>query len=297
MSNKTLSKIPVAFLNGQFVKIKDARISIFDRGFTLGDGLFETLRAYNGMIFRLDLHLERFERGADALKIPLPYSHYKLRKILQSVAQKNGEPDTYIRLTLTRGETLYNPSLDHCKRPTLAIFAWGYPKIPQKYYKKGVAISLFPNTAQCTVGIRERIKTCSYLSSLLLRDQAARMGSFEAVLLKGNTQVTEGAVSNVFIIKNGILKTPKLNRWVLAGVTRHVTLEIARNLEIPSSEKLLKGSEVCQADEVFLTNTGIEILPVTRVDGCLITNGRPGPITRKLQRAFTKIIEAQVQSC
>tara|TARA_B100000686_G_scaffold348028_1_gene438098 strand:- start:2007 stop:2882 length:876 start_codon:yes stop_codon:yes gene_type:complete len=286
-----------AFLNGRWVDLKNAKVSVLDRSFMLGDGLFESIRSYNKKIFRLDLHLDRLFIGANAIGILLPYSRNQLRNILQLVLEKNELNDAYIRLTVTRGEGNAHHQLELKGPPNLAVIARPYTVLSETFYKTGVAVALFPDTAQSTAGLNIRIKSCNFLSSILLKDRALKAKAFEAILLRGQNRITEGAFSNLFIIKDGELKTPRLNRWVLAGVTRKVVLEIARNLKIFYSETGLTKEDLHNADEAFLTNTRYEVLPVTRADGMLINKGKPGPLTKKLRQAFSKIIEEETLSC
>ena len=286
-----------AFLNGRWTKIENAKISVLDRGFTLGDGLFETLRIYGGKIFRLNLHLDRFWISSKAMKIALPYSLEELESILKHTVKKNNLTDGFIRITLTRGAGPANQPISLAGPPNLAIIAQTHEVLPKKYYLKGVCVILFPDTAQSTAGLKIRVKTCNYLSSIMLKDIVVKKGAFEAILLKGSNKITGGTFSNLFIVKDGIVKTPPLSRWVLSGVTRKVVLEISRKIKIKCLETNLKSEDILQSDETFLTNTRYEILPVTFANGVQIGSGKPGSFTRRLRRKYLKIVEEETLSC
>tara|TARA_B100000686_G_C16693789_1_gene919294 strand:- start:267 stop:1142 length:876 start_codon:yes stop_codon:yes gene_type:complete len=287
----------LSFLNGRWIPLHKARISVLDRGFMLGDGLFETLRAYNGKIFRQELHLDRLWTGASAIGIELPWSRKKIGDLLNLAIKKNSLCSAYIRLTVTRGEGFINPSKYFTGSPNVSIITRPWPKLPKSFYLNGVGVIVFPETAQSTADIKIRVKTCNFLSATLLKKRASEMGAFEAILLRGNSKLTEGAFSNLFIIKDHIVKTPQLNQWVLAGITRSVVLEIGIKSGIPCYETSLNKEDLFSADEVFLTNTGYEVLPVTYANGIKIGTGKPGPLTRKLHRAFLKIVEEETHSC
>ncbi|MFQ5717553.1 MAG: aminotransferase class IV, partial [Nitrospinales bacterium] len=174
---------------------------------------------------------------------------------------------------------------------TIVALVQPLPVISPDKYRQGVGVSLFPFTAAKTGGLKERVKSCNFLANVVVREMALRQGSFEGIFLEGKNKVTEGTISNVFIVKDGVLKTPKPGPLVLRGVTRRVTLEIAREKKVSCSEGPLTRDDVYRADEVFITNSIIEILPVTRVDQRTIGRGKPGKITRALHRAFSRIVD------
>ena len=285
---------PIVYLNGRFVALRDAKVSILDRGFCYGDALFETMRAYSGRIFRLDLHLDRLERAAQSIFLKLPESRERIQEILYETFNRNQGADAVIRLTITRGEGILGKLWQAGTTPTLSVYVRPYSGPPDEWYQNGVPISLIPNSAAKLGNLQEQIKSANYLSHILARKQTEDLSSVEGIMLNEQGEVCDGTISNIFMVKNEILSTPAVNGYVLAGVTRHVVLKLAARTGTPCKERLIIADDVLQADELFLTNTGWEILPVTRVDGKTVGSGQPGPLTQALRREFRKSVDAEI---
>ena len=285
---------PVVYLNGKFVDLAHAKVSILDRGFCYGDALFETMRVYSGKIFRVDLHLDRLERGAQSIFLNLPESRERLKEILYQTFNRNQGADAVIRLTITRGEGTLGKLWQTDTTPTLSVYVKPYKAPPGEWYQNGVPISLVPDSASGLGGVAEQIKSANYLSSILARKQAEDQNSVEGIMMNSKAEICDGTVSNIFLIQQGHLVTPAVNPYVLAGVTRRVVLDLAAHTGISCKEKTLTAEDVFQADEVFLTNTGWEILPVTRINGEPVGAGQPGPITQALGQAFRKSVDAEI---
>ncbi len=283
----------LVFLNGFFVESENARVSVLDRGFCYGDGLFETMRSYHGKIFRLDLHVERLYRSAPLIYLDLPVTRKELIAIARETLRTNGIPDAIVRLTLTRGESAGGLRINPNAPPTLVVNVRPIDPLPSHMYEEGVNI-LISRGASKIPGLSPQVKSGNYLSRILLREMAAISKCQEAILLDEDGRITDGTTSNIFIVRDKVLFTPQINEYVLPGITRHVVLDIARNRNIPYSEQILTKEDVYLADEVFLTNTGIEILPVHQADNHVIGDGKPGPLTQLLYREFLKIVEEQV---
>lgn len=284
----------LVFLNGFFVDSENARVSVLDRGFCYGDGLFETMRSYNGRIFRLDLHVERLYRSAPLIYLDLPVTRKELTAIVRETLRTNGIQDAIVRLTLTRGESAGGLRINPNAPPTLVVSVRPRDPLPSQMYKDGVNICLISSSAGKIAGLTPQVKSGNYLSRILLREMAAANECQEAILLDEHDRITDGTTSNIFIVRGKVLLTPQINEYVLPGITRHVVLDIARNMNIPYREENLKKEDVYSADEVFLTNTGIEILPVHQADSHVIGDGKPGPLTQLLYQEFLKIVEDQV---
>ncbi|MBI5426680.1 MAG: aminotransferase class IV [Nitrospinae bacterium] len=282
---------PVVFLNGFYVGLEEARVSVLDRGFCYGDGLFETMRSYGGTIFRLGLHFDRLWRSAGLLNLPLPLTRMELASIVETTLKFNSCPEAYVRITLTRGESAPGLLVDDNASPTLVVFVKPFDPVPDEWRRDGVAVALFPSSACRTGGLAAQVKSCNYLSQIVLRNEARKRGSAEALLLDDGGHVTEGTTSNIFLVADGVLKTPPANQYVLPGITRQVVMEIARAMDLPCFEENLTLDDLRRADEVFLTNTGIEVLPVSRIDGVAVGDGKPGYWTRLLHREFVKNVE------
>ncbi len=285
---------PIVYLNGKFVPLSQAKVSILDRGFCYGDALFETMRAYSGKIFRLDLHLDRLERGAHRIFLKLPESRERLQEILYKTFDRNQGADAVLRMTVTRGEGVLGKLWQANTSPTLSVYVRPYCSPSDEWYQNGVPISLIPNSAAKLGDLQEQVKSANYLSQILARKQAEDQNSVDGIMINEQGEVCDGTISNIFIVKKGVLSTPAVNGYVLAGVTRQVVLELASQASTVCKEKAIAPEEVLQADEVFLTNTGWEILPATRVNGKTVGSGRPGLLTQALRRKFRKCVDAEI---
>jgi len=279
---------PIVFVNGLYWPQSRAQVSVLDRGFAYGDGLFETLRAYGGVVFRLEDHLDRCSRSARLIFLELPMTRQELRTVVCETLKRNFLSDAIIRLTVTRGEQEPGLAIAPETSPTVVVHVRPFEALPGYSYEKGVRVSLFHNSAPRVGGINCQIKSCNFLSQIVLRERARKEGVFEGIMIDSNKRIADGTTSNIFIVKNGILKTPALSEFVLPGVTRQVVLELAASLNISHEEQDLMVDDVYRADEIFLTNTGIEILPVRQADRQIIGTGMPGPVTRRLRALFLK---------
>ena len=288
---------PTVYINGLFTPLSNAKISILDRGFCYGDGLFETLRASNGKIFYIEQHIDRFFESMQQILIELPMTRLELTKVVQETLARNKYKNAIIRLLVTRGDTQSNIQIDSKNHPTLVINIRPYTPLPKAAYKKGIRIMLFQERANLINGLKRRLKSCNYLSNVLIKELSDRKNYMEGVVVDPDFGVTEGTTSNIFIVKQGQLKTPPLSPFVLAGITRQVVLEIARDHRIPFAEEQITADELICADEVFITNSCIEILPVTQVDSNLIGHKKPGILTRFIHDEFLKSIETKKNPC
>ncbi len=281
----------IVYINGLFTQLKNAKVSILDRGFCYGDGLFETMRAIKGKIFRPDQHLERLFQSLPLIFIDLPITRQELKAVLLETLNRNNYKNAIIKLIVTRGINEGNFEIDPLAPPTLVVLTRPHKSLPKAVYTKGVQISLMTLQAPNLPGVKKGVKSCNFLFNILVRELSHRQGSMEGVVVDPVLGVTEGATSNLFLIKQGVLKTPMANSSVLEGITRQVVLEIARNYKVPVEMGNLTTEDVLSADEVFITNTGIDIVPVVRVNDTYIGNKKPGVLTRLLQEEFLKCIE------
>ena len=288
---------PTVYINGLFTPLSNAKISILDRGFCYGDGLFETLRASNGQIFYIEKHIDRLFESMQQVLIELPMTRLELTKVVQETLARNKYKNAIIRLLVTRGDTQSNIQIDSKNHPTLVINIRPYTPLPKAAYKKGIRIMLFQERANLINGLKRRLKSCNYLSNVLIKELSNRKNYMEGVVVDPDFGVTEGTTSNIFIVEQGQLKTPPLSPFVLAGITRQVVLDIARDQRIPFAEEQITADELICADEVFITNSCIEILPVTQVDSNLIGHKKPGILTRFIHDEFLKSIETKKNPC
>jgi branched-chain amino acid aminotransferase len=284
-------KESIVYINGLFTPLKNAKVSILDRGFYYGDGLFETMLAFKGKVFRFNQHIERLFISLPQVLIDLPMTRNEVKYVVQQTLDRNKFKNAVIRLTITRG--INDPSFQISPEvpPTIVIHARPHQPLPRVIYSKGVQVTLLYLQVPILPGIKHSLKTCNYLFNILVREISKRQGSMEGIIVDPILGVTEGATSNVFIVKKGVIKTPAVNIGVLDGVTRKVVLEIALNHKIPVKIGLLVPEDVLTADEVFITNSGIGIVPVVQVDSLQIGNKKPGVLTKFFQDEFLKGVE------
>ena len=282
---------PIVYINGLFWTIDKANISVLDRGFTYGDGLFETMRVHAGKIFRLEHHLNRLFQSARSIFIELPITRNEIRSAIYAALKLNGLSNSIVRLTVTRGELDSGVNVDYSSPPTIVILVKPVKAISKKTYKEGIGIKLYKKSAIRTQGISNKIKSCNYLSNIILRENALKENFFEAVLLDHNHNVTEGTISNIFIIKNNQLKTPITNEFVLSGIIRQAILDLCLENNIPFKEDLITERELYEADELFLTNSGIEILPVRNINHHKLKNRGMRPMTKHIHMLLLKSFE------
>ena len=287
---------PTVYINGLFTPLRNAKISILDRGFCYGDGLFETLRASNGQIFYIEQHIDRLFDSLQKVLIELPMTRLELTKAVKETLARNKYKNAIIRLMVTRGDTESNIQIDSKIHPTLVINIRPFIPLPKLAYKKGVRVMLFQERANLVNGISLRLKSCNYLSNILIKELSNKKNFTEGVVVDPDFGVTEGTTSNIFIVEQGQIKTPPLSPYVLAGITRQVVLEIARDHKIPFTEEKITADELIYADEVFITNSCIEIVPVTQVNSNFIGLKKPGILTRFIHEEFLKCVEANKNS-
>jgi branched-chain amino acid aminotransferase len=287
----------IVYINGLFTSLSNAQVSIQDRGFCYGDGLFETLRASNGKIFRLERHINRLFRSLSQIYIDLPMTRFELMTVILDTLTRNNHNEAIVRLTVTRGDTQSNIQIDTDIPPTLVVNIRAFTPLSKTTYKKGIKIMLFQERA-CSMGaLTSRLKSCNYLSNILIKKLSDEKGFMEGIVVDPDFGVTEGTTSNIFIVTQGVLKTPPLSPFVLDGITREVVIEIAKEHKIPFLEEHINLEDLLKADEVFITNTGIEIVPVTQIDTKSIGNKKPGILTGFFHDEFLKCVEAEKNTC
>lgn len=278
----------IVYVNGEFVHRKDAKISVFDHAFQFGDGIFEGLRFYQRNIFRLRQHLERLESSAKILMIKMPWSQKELTDIIVEACRRNELTDGYIRMMVTRGEGTIglNPFL--CTTPGLVVIATTIQLYPESFYQTGLPIITASTRRNAPDALSGRIKSLNYLNNIMAKMEAVQAGVQEAIMLDRAGFIVECTGDNFFTIKDGVLTTPPTYQGALRGITRDAVLEIAKALGIPTREEPLTLYEAYDADEVFLTGSAAEIVPVSTIDGRPIGSGA-GRITKQLLAEFRKI--------
>jgi len=282
-----------AYLNGEIVSREDATVSAFDRGFLYGDGLFETIRAYDGSPFLLREHVARLARSASALGIRPPDAALVAEAVAQLITL-NQLSDAYVRITLSRGIHAGALAPDTPPEPTLLIEARKLSPYPNELYEQGATAVVSSLTHDSASPLR-RHKTTSYLLSILARREAKERGADEALLVDAARHVAEGATSNVFAVRDGRLLTPPLEMNILPGITRAVVLGLAKEAGLPTEERRFTADELGSADEAFLTNSLMELLPLRSVDGRAMASA-PGDVTRALATAYKRRVTEKTTS-
>ena len=274
------------YIDGQFFDEADAKISVFDHGLLYGDGVFEGIRMYHNRIFKLREHIERLYWSAKAILLDIPMTQEEMMKACVDTCRANGLRDGYIRLLVTRGKGTLGLDPRRCPKPSVVVIASTIQLYPEKYYEEGLNIVTVPTTRNLVNSVNPAIKSLNYLNNILARIEANNAGVEEAIMLNTEGFVAECTGDNIFILHKGRLLTPPLSAGALYGITRGTVLDCAKDLGIPWAEPNLTRYDIYIADEMFLTGTAAEMVPVVKVDGRVIGTGKPGPITKKLIAAF-----------
>jgi len=276
------------YLDGHFVDAADAKVSVFDHGLLYGDGVFEGIRLYGGNVFRLDEHLERFANSAKAILLDNPLTRIQWSEAVCETCRVNKLRDGYIRLVLTRGVGDLGLAPWLCAKPSYFVIADKISLYPPEYYENGLAIVTVPTRRIGPGALPATVKSLNYLNNILAKMEAKQAGALEAIMLNEQGYVAEATADNVFIVHKGELLTPSSSQGALKGVTRSAIIDIAEELAIPEREADLTRYDLWCSDECFLTGSGAEVIPVVKLDGRVIGSGKPGPVTKKLMKAFRK---------
>lgn len=276
------------YLNGKLVEKEDAKISVFDHGFLYGDGAFEGIRSYNRLVFKLKEHLDRLYETAHTLMLEIPLTKEQMAKAITSTLKANNLSDAYIRVVVSRGEGDLGLDPRKCKKgASVIIITDKITLYPQELYKKGLAIITVPTVRNLPEALNPQLKSLNYLNNILAKIEARQSGFEEAIMLDAQGYVAECTGDNIFIFRHNTLCTPSQGR--LCGITREAVLESAEKNKIKTKECLITRHEVYVADECFLTGTAAEIIPVVKVDGRIIADGKPGKNTLKLMGLFKEM--------
>ncbi|WHZ16364.1 MAG: Aminodeoxychorismate lyase [Nitrospira sp.] len=278
------------FLNDRFVRKAEAVVSVFDHGFLYGDGVYETIRSYGDRIFMRDQHLARLRRSAEAigLEVPIPDSDWPdlLHEAMRRNEVGNDRVDAYLRITLSRGEGEIGLDPSLCPRPTLVIMTKALQPPAAALLREGVALTLAKTRRNLPEALSPQIKATNFLNNILAKRESIAAGTFDSLLLNWKDELTECTISNLFFVSGATVRTPALDCGILDGITRGIVITLAQEEGLPVEEGHYQTAALRQAEECFLTNTSMEIMPVTSVASFPLGNGRPGPLTRRLQALF-----------
>lgn len=283
--------MPAYSINGELVKESEAKVSVLDRGLLYGDGIFEGIRMYNGCVFKLKEHMARLYESAKLIDMDMGISEEKFTEEVLKTAGASEEATAYVRITVSRiGNLGLHTLLDTIKVTRMVIV------MPLNYqateaYEKGLYLTNVSMARIPEASLPMRAKTLGYLNNILAVNEAKKNKSDDALLLNIDGNVAESTGSNIFYIKGNVLVTPSPNAGILIGVTRNCIMELARNMGFNVVEKLFKQDELLLADEIFLTGTAMEIMPVYKINDTLISGGKPGEKTKTLMKAYKEHIK------
>ncbi len=281
------------YLNGKFVEQSKAVVSVFDHGLLYGDGVFEGIRSYNGLIFKLREHVERLFESAHTIMLRIPLSKTELIDVVKQSVRVNKLHDAYIRLVVTRGEGDLGLDPRKCSRPTVFVIADKIELYPKKLYEQGLQLITVATQRNVPEALNPQIKSLNYLNNILAKIEAINAGYEEAIMLSHSGYVTECTGENIFIVRGKQLLTPPPYIGVLRGITRQTVMDLAQRQRLEVREELLTRHDLFNANECFLTGTAAEIVPVVTIDGRTIGSGKPGPVTKKLQQSFKQLTKTQ----
>ncbi len=280
----------IIFLDGQYLPREQALVSVYDHGILYGDGIFEGIRCYDGNIFRLREHLVRLWDSAKVIGLSIPMTMEEMEAAHVETMRRNGIRDAYIRTVVTRGVGDLGIDPRKCSRPTTYIIAGRIALFPPEDYELGIPIITAATRRVPMDAFNPRVKSLNYLNNVLAKMEATNAGVRDAMMLNAQGFIVECTAANVFLVRDGVLSTPPISVGALAGITRGAVIGLARAAGIEVREQLLAQYDAYVADEMFVTGTGAEVMPVTRVDGRVIGSGVAGPVTKRLTAKFRELV-------
>lgn len=282
---------PIINVNGTLSPADRAVIPVMDHGFLYGDAVYETIRTYGGAPFLLDRHLDRLASSCRMVRIPMPARDLLGREVQRTVTE-GANPESYVRVMVTRGVGPIGYEQNICPTPGYVVIATALRPVPAEHYENGISAVVGKRRRNPVDSLDPAIKSCNLLNNLLAHMEGQDAGAHETILLNTRGLLAEGTHTNVFFVKGGVVKTPSLACGILSGITREMVLSLARDAGVPAEEGEYREPELASADEVFVTSTLQEIVPVTKLDGRPVGQGRPGNVTRRLHDLFRRIPQA-----
>lgn len=280
------------YLNDGVVPEAEAMVSVFDHGFMYGDGIYETLRAYDGVVFRCEEHIQRLFRSASLIGLNMPKDIAGIKDAINETLRANSLLNAYIRVTVSRGKGLIGLDPDLCETASFVIMTNNFKPYPAVFYEEGIKIIIAAVRRNLKEALDPRIKSLNFLNNILAKIEAKQAGAYEAVMLNSGGLITEGTISNIFFARDGVLCTPSVACGILDGITRSLTLDLAVKNGLTVKEGEFRPEDLYGASEVFLTNTTMEVMPVSRVDE---TSYQPGKTAALLVREYGREVAAYVR--
>lgn len=269
------------FLNDRIVPEHEAMVSVFDHGFLYGDGIYETMRAYDGTVFMLERHIERLNRSASLIQLTVPSSDI-IRDAVYETIRSNGLKSAYVRVTVSRGKGPIGLDPALCPKPTVVVIAEEFREYPEKYYSEGVRFIMAKTRRNLKEALNPKIKSLNFLNNILAKIEAKEQGAYEALMLNAEGFISEGTVCNIFFVKDSILCTPSVDTGVLDGITRELVIDLAKETGMLVKEGNFLPEDLFSASEVFFTNTTSEVMPVSQVEDMKYAVGDVAKRLRKL---------------
>lgn len=281
------------YLNNGLVPKERAVVSVFDHGFLYGDGVYETMRVYEDVVFMIDDHLKRLRRSASMTGLAVPMDNDRIKNSIYDVLSANSLRNAYVRLTLSRGYGPLGLDPDLCEEPTFVIITERMRDYPKELYENGIKIMVAKTRRNPPEAIDPRIKSLNFLNNILAKIEAKREDAYEALMLNVHGHIAEGTISNVFFFSEDFLCTPALECGLLDGITRRLVLDIAAKEGLKVREGIYTPGDIYEASEVFITNTTMEVMPVCQVDKARY---KVGDVTKHLRKAYKNEVAAYVRN-
>ena len=281
----------LVYIDGEYLRQEEAKISVFDHGLLYGDGVFEGIRSYKGRVFKLDGHLQRLYDSAKAIMLKIPISIEDMEEAVLETLRRNQLHDAYIRLVVTRGVGDLGLDPDKCPVPTIIIIADKITLYPPNFYEDGLEIVTVSVRRNYAEAVSPRIKSLNYLNNILAKIEGKQAGVEEVLMLNAEGYVVECSGDNIFFFKDNVVVTPPTHLGILEGVTRNTVIDLARELGITVEEKVFTRHDLYTAEECFLTGTAAEVIPVVKIDQRTVGNGSPGIVTQKLIEEFHHVTD------
>ncbi len=284
---------PKIYLDGKWVPREQAVVSVFDHGLLYGDGVFEGIRSYNCLVFKLSEHIDRLYNSAQTLRLKIPFTKKEMEKTVIETLRINGLKDAYIRLVVTRGVGDLGLDPRKCSKPSIIIIADKIALYPRELYEKGLDLMTVATVRNHPEALNPQLKTLNYLNNILAKIEAVNAGVNEAILLSPQGYVTECTGENIFLLKENTVVTSPPYVGILKGITRGAVMKIAAKMGFQVQETVFTRHELYTADEVFLTGTAAEIVPVVKIDNRTIGDGKPGKVTTRFLKALHGLTKSE----
>ena len=281
-------------MNGKLVPKEQAVVSVFDHGLLYGDGVFEGIRVYGGKVFLLDQHIKRLYEGARAIRLEIPVCAQELTTAVEETVAANELQDGYIRLVITRGAGSLGLDINRTSNPQVIIIADTISLYPPELYEQGLKLITASTIRNHPQALSPQVKSLNYLNNILAKIEGTDADCLEALMMNHKGEVAECTGDNIFIVKNGTLKTPPTDAGILEGITRNAVIQLAKQAGLEVKEVTLTRNDIYVADECFLTGSAAEVIAAVSLDGRQIGDGKPGPITKDLKKKFEMLTRGEL---